>query len=110
MENELDSLENITSNDNRRSGENISMKIDNTILKVKNNYLPDTIDYAVAEMMNDYKEIMKALQSNSGNLAKAKQSIPEVKQKVDDLEHDIKNGVQHLIIQNGYSLLIIQNG
>lgn len=93
LENELDSLERIANDSTRRTSFNVNMSVRNTIIKVKNNYLPDTIDYAVAEMMNDYKEIRKALSSNSGNLAKAKQSIPEVEQKLADLKHDIENGV-----------------
>lgn len=93
METELDSLASIIDDTTRRNSTMVNLNVRNTILKVKNNYLPDTIDYGVANMMNDYKEIRKAISSNSGNLAKAKQAIPEVKQKLQDLEHDIKNGV-----------------
>ena len=93
MEQDLDSLSLVANDTSGRVPYNVNMSVQNTILKVKNNYLPDTINYAVAEMMNDYKEIRKAVMSNSGNLAKVKQSIPEVQQKVKDLKHDIENGV-----------------
>jgi predicted nucleic acid-binding Zn-ribbon protein len=93
IEQELDSLESIVNDTTRRNSTMVNLNVRNTIIKVKKNYLPDTIDYSVANMMNDYKEIRKAISSNSGNLAKAKQAIPEVKQKIEDLKHDIKNGV-----------------
>jgi len=56
-------------------------------------YYPDTIDLKIAGMMNSYKQARKAMSSNSGNLAKVNQSIPEVQQKLKDLTHDIENGV-----------------
>lgn len=93
MVQDLDSLSKVANDTSGRVPYNVNMSVQNTILRVKNNYLPDTINYAVAQMMNDYKEIRKAVMSNSGNLAKVKQSIPEVQQKVEDLKHDIKNGV-----------------
>lgn len=56
-------------------------------------YSPDTIDYEIAEMMNAYKESRKALSSNSGNLAKVRQSIPEVRLALENLAHDIEHGI-----------------
>lgn len=93
MEKELDSLSALANDTSKRVPHNVTMDVRNTIIKVKNNYLPDTIDYAIANMMNDYKEIRKAVESNSGNLAKVKQVLPEIDQKVEDLKHDIENGV-----------------
>ena len=60
---------------------------------VKKYYIPDTVEYNIARMMNDYKEVRKALSTNSGNLSKVRQSIPEVKESLDNLQHDIKHGV-----------------
>jgi len=92
MEKQLDSLDLVANDTTGEVPFNINMSVRNTILKVKNNYLPDTIDYAVADMMNDYKEIRKVLSKNGKNLEKVNQAIPEVKQKVKDLYHDIENG------------------
>ncbi|MGM0478795.1 MAG: hypothetical protein ACQERC_06200 [Bacteroidota bacterium] len=93
MQSTLDSISSQVNDTNRRNTHTINMAVRNTIIQVKNNYLPDTINYEVAERMNDYKEIRKALSSNSGNYAKVKQAIPEVQQKIEDLKHDIENGV-----------------
>lgn len=93
MEVEIDSLEMVAKDTLLKKPFSVALNVRNTIIKVKNNYLPDTIDYGVANMMNSYKEIRKALESNSGNLAKVRQSLPEIKQKVSDLKHDIENGV-----------------
>lgn len=93
MEKTLDSLETVAEDTTRYRKTDIVASVRNTILKVKNNYKPDTIDYVLAEQMNSYKEIRKAISKNSGNLAKAKQTIPEVKEKLEDLRHDIENGV-----------------
>ncbi len=93
MEQDLDSLSSVANDTTQQRPGRLSMNVEETIQKVKNNYLPDTINYSVAKMMNNYKEIKKAVMSNSGNLAKVKQSIPEVRQKVKDLKHDIENGV-----------------
>lgn len=93
MENTLDSLEAVANDTTRYRATDIDASVRETILKVKNNYVPDTIDYVLADQMNSYKEIRKAVSKNSGNLAKAKQSIPEVKQKLEDLKHDINNGI-----------------
>ena len=56
-------------------------------------YYADTVDYSVANMMNDYKETRKAFSKNSGNLAKVRQAIPEVKESLENLSHDITHGV-----------------
>ncbi len=93
MQSTLDSISSLVNDTNRRNTHTIDMAVRNTIIQVKNNYLPDTINYEVAERMNDYKEIRKALSSNSGNYAKVKQAIPEVQQKIEDLKQDIQNGV-----------------
>lgn len=93
MENTLDSLETVANDTTRYRATDIVTSVRETILKVKNNYMPDTIDYKLADQMNSYKEIRKAVSKNSGNLAKAKQTIPEVKVKLEDLRHDIENGV-----------------
>lgn len=61
--------------------------------EVKKHYFADTVDYEVADMMNNYKEVRKALATNSGNLSKVRQSIPEVKESLENLRHDISHGV-----------------
>ncbi|WP_146194193.1 hypothetical protein [Brumimicrobium oceani] len=93
MENTLDSLETIVKDTAGYSSAEMIASVRATILKVKTNYVADTIDYDLAEQMNSYKDIRKGISKNSGNLAKAKQTIPEVQQKLSDLRHDIENGV-----------------
>lgn len=93
MENTLDSLSSVAYDTTRYRSTDVVASVRATILRVKNNYMPDTIDYVLADQMNSYKEIRKALSKNSGNLAKAKQTIPEVQEKLTDLKHDIENGV-----------------
>lgn len=93
MESTLDSLDSVAKDTTRYYATDIVASVRNTILKVKNNYMPDTIDVELAEQMNAYKEIRKAVSKNSGNIAKAKQTIPEVQEKLKDLRHDIENGV-----------------
>ncbi len=61
--------------------------------EVANHYYTDTVDYEIANMMNTYKETRKAFAKNSGNLAKARQAIPEVKESIANLSHDIHHGV-----------------
>ena len=61
--------------------------------EVKKHYFADTVEYEVANMMNNYKEVRKALSTNSGNLSKVRQSIPEVKESLENLKHDITHGV-----------------
>lgn len=93
MHSSLDSLE-IISNENRIDTLNLLIEyIKSNTSQVKKYYYTDTIEYEVAEMMNSYKETRKAFAKNSGNLAKARQAIPEVKESLDNLSHDIKNGV-----------------
>ncbi|PHR45068.1 MAG: hypothetical protein COA32_13795 [Fluviicola sp.] len=89
----LDSLETVSKNQNTDSIPRIVLTIEETIHKVKKNYIADTIDLKIATMMNKYKDAKKSLSSNTGNLAKAKDAIPEVKEKLKDLKHDIENGV-----------------
>jgi DNA repair ATPase RecN len=93
MEIKLDSISNVANDTARYVAENIVTSVRATILKVKRNYMPDTIDYILANQMNSYKEIRKAVSKNTGNLAKVKQTIPEVQKKLEDLKHDIENGV-----------------
>jgi chaperonin cofactor prefoldin len=68
-------------------------EINNTLLRIQNNYFPDSIDLEIAGMLNQYKMIRKRLQSNSGNLAKVKAALPEVKEALTHLAHDIEHGV-----------------
>lgn len=93
MENTLDSLALIANDTIGLSASETIASVRATILKVKNNYNADTIDYELAEKMNSYKDIRKGISKNSGNLAKAKQTIPEVQKKLGDLRHDIESGV-----------------
>ena len=93
MENTLDSLAVIAFDTSGYNNSQMIASVRATILNVKKHYVADTIDYELAENMNAYKDIRKGTSKNSGNLAKAKQSIPEVQQKLDDLKHDIENGV-----------------
>lgn len=89
----LDSLEVVSNNQKTDSIPIIVNTIEKTISKVKNNYVADTIDLELAALMNRYKDAKKSLSSNSGNLAKTRDAIPEVKGKLEDLRHDIENGV-----------------
>lgn len=93
MEHKLDSLSMIANDTTRYRFEDIVVSVRATILRVQQNYNADTIDYVLADQMNSYKEIRKAISKNSGNLAKAKQTIPEVQEKLVHLKHDIENGV-----------------
>ena len=93
METTLDSLSAIAFDTTRPNTTKIVASVRETIAHVKEYYMPDTIDYILANQMNSYKEIRKVISRNSGNIAKAKQAIPEVKQKLADLKHDIENGV-----------------
>jgi chromosome segregation ATPase len=93
MEITLDSLKSIANDTTKQNSTEIVMSVRQTIANVKKNYMPDTIDYDLAEKMNSYKEIRKVISRNSGNLAKAKQAIPEVQIKLADLKHDVENGV-----------------
>lgn len=93
MNSKIDSLDNISKNQNNDSIPEIVRTIEKTIDKVKKNYVADTIDLELAALMNRYKDAKKSLSSNTGNLSKAKGAIPEVKEKLEHLKHDIQNGV-----------------
>lgn len=93
MESKLDSMKAVANDSTIHFPNQVNISVRNTILKIKNNYTPDTIDYKLAEKINGYKEIRKAVSKNSGNLAKVKQTIPEVEKKLADLKHDIENNV-----------------
>ena len=93
MHNTLDSLESITENNRIDTLTQLVDYIKTNTEEVINNYYTDTIDYAVAKMMNNYKDTRKAFSKNSGNLAKARQAIPEVRESLNDLRHDIEHGV-----------------
>jgi chromosome segregation ATPase len=88
----LDSLWNEIEQNNIDTLKGISNTIEMVIAKVQKNYFPDSIDLEIAGMMNAYKGIKKSLERNSGNLAKAKAAIPEIKETLGSLKHDIENG------------------
>lgn len=89
----LDSLKTIANDTLGQNTQKMSQSVHKTIQIIKRNYNSDTVDLQWAKRIDAYKEIEDALSINSGNLAKAKQAIPEVQLKVADLRHDIKNGV-----------------
>lgn len=89
---QLDSLWNEIEQNNSDTLKGISNAIELVIAKVQKNYFPDSIDLEIAGMMNSYKGIKKTLASNSGNLAKAKVAIPEIKETLGNLKHDIESG------------------
>lgn len=93
MSSKLDSLSNTAKDQTSDSIRQVVKTIEETINKVKENYIADTIDLDLAAMMNSYKDVQKVLSSNTGNLAKAKDAIPQVKEKLEHLKHDIENGV-----------------
>lgn len=93
MEKDLDSMEQLAEQNRIDTLPKLINRIKNKTLEVQQNYYTDTIDYEVADMMNDFKQARKGLSSNSGNLAKVRNSIPEVKQKLSDLSFDIDHGV-----------------
>ncbi|WP_299207761.1 hypothetical protein [Brumimicrobium sp.] len=93
MEKTLDSLSLMVFDTTRMITTDIVMTVRETIAHVKENYMPDTIDYVLADKMNSYKEVRKVLSRNSGNIAKVKHAIPEVQEKLKDLKHDIEKGV-----------------
>lgn len=88
----LDSLAVVSQNQRTDSSRQVINSIEMTIERVKENYFADTIDLELAAMMNSYKDAQKVLSSNTGNLAKARDAIPEVQEKVQHLQHDIENG------------------
>jgi hypothetical protein len=89
---QLDSLWNEIEQNNIDTLKGISNTVELVIAKVQKNYFPDSIDLEIAGMMNIYKGIKKSLERNSGNLAKAKAAIPEIKETLGNLKHDIENG------------------
>jgi hypothetical protein len=89
---QLDSLWNEIEQNNIDTLKGISKTVELVIAKVQKNYFPDSIDLEIAGMMNIYKGIKKSLERNSGNLAKAKAAIPEIKETLGNLKHDIENG------------------
>ncbi|MCC5924487.1 MAG: hypothetical protein JJT77_11940 [Crocinitomicaceae bacterium] len=93
MEQELDSMLLIAEANRIDTLPKLIDHIKNRTLEVSKYYVPDTIDLEIAKMMNLYRDVRKAMSSNSGNLAKVKNSIPEVKQKLADLRYDIENGL-----------------
>lgn len=93
MEQELDSMLVIAEANRIDTLSKLIDHIKNRTLDVSKHYVPDTIDLEIAKMMNLYKDVRKAMSSNSGNLAKVKNSIPEVQQKLADLRYDIENGL-----------------
>lgn len=76
------------------------------ILIVKNNYKGgDTIDYAVGNLVDGYKSIRKTLARNSKIPTKLSEAIPQAKEDLANLKHDISNGINEresypLFIQN----------
>jgi chromosome segregation ATPase len=88
----LDSLWTNVENNNIDSLRAVSGTIEQVISKVQKNYFPDSIDTEIAGMMNLYKGIKKSMERNSGNLAKAKLAIPEIKETLGNLKQDIENG------------------
>lgn len=93
MYTKIDSLEKVSKAQNTDSIPSIVNTIEKTIDKVKKNYVADTIDLELAGLMNKYKDSKKSLSSNTGNLSKARAAIPEAKEKIEHLKHDIENGV-----------------
>lgn len=89
----LDSLESVTEQNRIDTLTQLIEYIKFNTDEVVNNYHTDTIDYKVAKMMNNYKDTRKAFSKNSGNLAKARQAIPEVRESLENLSHDIEHGV-----------------
>lgn len=73
--------------------EEIVESVNSTIQAIKSYYNSDTISYEIVEKINAYKNIPNAISINSGNLAKIKVAIPEVQIKLEELKHDVKNGV-----------------
>lgn len=89
----LDSLETIAFDSKTRQDGGIILSVQETIALIKENYELDTLSMEGVEKIDGYQEIEYAMTVNSGNLAKAKQAIPEVKIKLKELKHDIKHGV-----------------
>lgn len=92
MEEKLDSLSVRIVEHDSDNLRGLTTTINQVIGKVQKNYFPDSIDLEIAARMNAYKGIRKSLERNSGNLAKAKVAIPEIKEALGNLKHDIENG------------------
>lgn len=93
MESQLDSMEVLAEKSKIDTLFKITNRIKANIAEVSKYYTADTINYEAAKLMNLYKQSMKALSSNSGNIAKVRNSIPEVREKLADLKFDIEHGV-----------------
>lgn len=91
----LDSMNTIASRVKISQYDSITQIIQQTLSSIKQHYKEDTVSLAVAQNIEAYKEILNAFSTNSGNLAKVKTNIPIVQQKLKDLKHDIKNGVNN---------------
>ncbi len=76
------------------------------ILIVKNHYKGgDTIDIKVGNLVDGYKSIRKTLARNGKIPAKLKEAIPQAKEDLANLRHDISNGINEreeyaLFVQN----------
>lgn len=93
MENTLDSLYTIAYDTTQQNAQRITHSVKETILKLKNGYEKDTLNLDLVKKIERYKEIDDVLLINSGNIAKVKQAIPEVQKNLENLKHDIKNGI-----------------
>lgn len=67
--------------------------VQSTLQSIKENYNSDTIELDLAKKLDAYQEIEEALSVNSGNFAKTKQAINEIKESLNNLHHDIEKGV-----------------
>lgn len=77
----------------QQQNKEIQLKVEQTIDILQGIIQNDTISIEFVERINQYKDIPNVLSINSGNLAKVKSSLPEVKEKLKQLQHDIENGV-----------------
>lgn len=91
----LDCIDSSATNINTLRIDSITQNVNKTLKKIKLNYNQDTISLSFAEKIESYKEISPALSTNSGNLAKVKMALPEIQKKIEDLQHDIDNGVNN---------------
>ncbi|MBW7867078.1 MAG: hypothetical protein H3C31_02000 [Brumimicrobium sp.] len=93
MVHSLDSLQEISENFDKSQIDQMLEKIHLTLSHIKSHENMDTISYVLASQYDTYKDIPTTISINSGNLAKVKVAIPEVKEKLEDLKHDIQNGI-----------------
>ncbi|MFA5575068.1 MAG: hypothetical protein WC994_08455 [Brumimicrobium sp.] len=89
----LDSLDYIANNEEIQYSSSIQETVSATIESIKKNYKNDTIDFSLAENLDNYQEIGDALLVNSANLSKVKEVIPKIKDNLEKLRHDVKFGV-----------------